>query len=251
MTEQTWNPDRYIKNAGFVATLGMPVVELLNPQPGERILDLGCGDGALTLKLVEMGCDVIGIDGSTEQIAAAQAHGLNATVMDGQALTFNHEFDAVFSNATLHWLKKADATIQGVWQALKPGGRFVAEFGGGDNVGQIRAALHTALRQRHVDPEQIDPWYFPSPEAYQAKLEAHGFTVSSIQLIPRPTPLPGDMISWLETFGEAFTNTLPAEARHDYLIEVQETLRPTLCDSAGNWTADYVRLRFAAFKPSE
>lgn len=249
MTKQTWNPERYAKHAGFVATLGMPVVELLNPQPGERILDLGCGDGALTLKLVEMGCDVVGIDGSAEQIAAAQAHGLNARVMDGQALTFEPEFDAVFSNATLHWLKEADATIYGVWRALKPGGRFVAEFGGGDNVSQIRAALHTALRKRYIDPETVDPWYFPSPEAYRSKLEAHGFRVDSIQLIPRPTPLPGDLIPWLETFGESFTNALPVEARQDFLIEVRESLRPQLCDSTGNWTADYVRLRFAATKP--
>src|SRR5258705_11792014 len=107
----------------------MPVVELLAPKAGERILDVGCGDGALTQKLVAMGCEVVGVDGSTEQIAAARAIGLDAHVMDTQHLTFDNEFDAVFSNAALHWMKRADDVIAGAWRALRPRGRFVAEIG--------------------------------------------------------------------------------------------------------------------------
>lgn len=243
---QQWNPERYVKHAGFVAELGLPVLELLNPQPGERILDVGCGDGWLTEKLAHIGCEVVGVDGSAEQIAAAQARGLTAMVMDGQQLTFEHEFDAVFSNAALHWMKPAEAVIVGVRRALRKNGRFVAEMGGHGNVAIIRSALHAALRQRGIDPETVDPWYFPTPDAYQAQLEAHGFDVTSIALIPRPTPLAGDISDWLATFTESFTNCLPEGERAAFLQELRATLRPLLCDDDGQWTADYVRLRFSA-----
>lgn len=247
---QTWDPERYARNARFVADLGMPVVELLAPQPGERILDLGCGDGALTEKLVAMGCTVVAVDGSQEQIAAARARGLDAHVMDGEQLTFDGGFDAVFSNAALHWMHRADAVIAGVWKALEPGGRFVAECGGAGCVAKISAALGAALERRGIDAARFNPWYFPTPEDYGARLHARGFAVASIALIPRPTPLPGDITAWLETFAESFTAALPAADRPAFLEEVRETLRPALCDADGQWTADYVRLRFAARKPA-
>ena len=145
---QSWNARQYADNARFVTDLGMPVVELLAPRPGERILDLGCGDGPLTAKLAALGCSVVGVDGSPAMVAAARALGLDARVMDGQALSFDGEFDAVFSNAALHWMKRGEAVIEGVWRALKPGGRFVGEFGGRDNVGAIVAALNAASARR-------------------------------------------------------------------------------------------------------
>src|SRR2546425_4508256 len=163
---QTWDPERYARNARFVADLGMPVVELLAPQPGERILDLGCGDGVLTEKLVAMGCQVVGVDSSAELIKAAEARGLDARVMDGQNLTFEKEFDAVFSNAALHWMKRADDVIAGVRRALKPGGRFVAECGGHKCVATIENALLDALQRRGITREDINPWYFPTLEDY-------------------------------------------------------------------------------------
>ena len=247
---QTWDPERYARNARFVADLGMPVVELLAPQPGERILDLGCGDGALTEKLVAMGCEVVGVDGSAEQIAAARARGLDAHVMDGEHLAFDAEFDAVFSNAALHWMHRADDVIAGVWRALKPGGRFVAECGGAGCVAKISTALTAALERRGIDAARVNPWYFPTTEDYGARLRARGFTVTYIALIPRPTPLPGDITAWLETFAESFTAALPAPQRAAFVDEVREVLRPELCDADGQWTADYVRLRFAANKPA-
>lgn len=248
-TQQTWDPERYARNARFVSDLGMPVVELLAPKPGEHILDLGCGDGALTEQLVAMGCTVVGVDGSAPQIAAARARGLDCRVMDGEHLRFDNAFDAVFSNAALHWMQRADAVIAGVWRALKPGGRFVAECGGHGCVATIERALVTALDRRGIDGARVSPWYFPTTEDYGARLQAQGFRVDSIALIPRPTPLPGDITGWLETFAESFTTVLPGAERATFIEEVREALRPSLCDAAGNWTADYVRLRFAATKP--
>jgi trans-aconitate methyltransferase len=247
---QTWDPELYARNARFVAELGMPVVELLAPRPGERILDLGCGDGALTEKLARLGCRVVGVDSSPEQVGAAQARGVTALVMDARRLTFDGQFDAVFSNAVLHWIPDASAAIAGVWQALVLGGRFVGELGGEGNIGQIHRALYAALKRRGVDPAPLDPWYYPSVDEYRARLERQGFRVVSIALFPRPTPLPGDITDWLQTFAGSFLGALPAAERAAFLSEVREALLPALCDaSSGRWTADYVRLRFAAVKP--
>ncbi|MFI5366849.1 MAG: class I SAM-dependent methyltransferase, partial [Candidatus Binatia bacterium] len=159
-------------------------------------------------------------------------------------------FDAVFSNAALHWMKNADAVIAGVWRVLKRGGRFVAECGGHGCVATIATALGDALRHRGIDAARVNPWYFPTTEDYRARLEAQGFTVRYIALIPRPTPLPGDITGWLETFAESFTAALPPAERPAFIDEVREALRPHLCDAEGAWTADYVRLRFAADKPA-
>ena len=243
---QTWRADRYAHNARFVADLGTPVVEWLAPRPGERILDLGCGDGALTKKLADLGVAVVGVDAAPDLIAAAQKLGLDARLVDAHALGFQDEFDAVFSNAALHWMLDPDAVIDGVKRALKPGGRFVAEFGGQNNVAAITVALIAVLRHRGVDGAAAIPWYFPTPEEYKEKLEGHGFIVDRIDLIPRPTPLPTDMRAWLETFAENFIRQLPEAERGATLNEVVELLKPVLCDRRGRWTADYIRLRFAA-----
>lgn len=248
MTAQTWNPEQYARNARFVAELGMPVVELLGPVAGERILDLGCGDGYLTARLVAMGCDVLGVDSSTAQVEAARRAGVPAQVMAAEAMEFDREFDAVFSNATLHWVKEADRAIASVWRALKPQGRFVAELGGAGCVARIREALAAALSRRGIDFGPLNPWYFPSAEEYGGKLGGAGFRVEQIAVFPRPTPLPSEMRDWLETFALSFTSALAPEERAPFLAEVQEELRPHLCDSQGRWTADYTRLRFRAIK---
>jgi SAM-dependent methyltransferase len=246
---QTWDPDRYARNARFVADLGLPVLELLAAQPGERILDLGCGDGVLTEKLAALGCQVVGVDSSPEQVAAAQARGLDARVIDAQRLPFEAEFDAVFSNAALHWMRPPDAVIAGVWRALEPGGRFVGEMGGAGNIAIVQEALQTALARRGVDLQQTSPWYFPDEVAYRQKLEAAGFVVTSIERFPRLTPLPGDVGDWLETFAGSFLGVFPDDERTEVIAELRELLWPRLLNGDGVWVLDYVRLRFAAVKP--
>ena len=247
---QEWNSARYEQNARFVSDLGQPVLDLLNPQPGEHILDLGCGDGALTEKLVAVGANVVGVDSSPDMVAAAKRRGLDARIADAYELPFKAEFDAVFSNAAMHWMKRdPDAVVRGVHRALKPGGRFASEMGGFGNVAAITVALHTALGDFGVKtPASYNPWYFPTPDEQRQRLEAAGFRVDYIELIPRPTSLRTGMRGWLETFAIPFTKALPEDQRVVFLDAVTERLRPALCDVRENWTADYVRLRFLARK---
>jgi trans-aconitate methyltransferase len=244
---QRWDPERYRRNAAFVPALGREVITLLAPQKNERILDLGCGDGTLTSELAKI-ATVVGVDASAEQIAACQARGLDAHVADGNALAFDNEFDAVFSNAALHWMRDPDGVIASVWRGLKPGGRFVAECGGAGNVAHVVKASLNALKRRGIDGKTAIPWYFPSPDEYRAKLEARGFKVVSMMLFQRPTELPGRLGDWLDTFAECFLALLPESQRAAYKDEVEESLRPYLF-KGGIWRADYVRLRFDAQKP--
>ena len=251
LRSQSWNPERYAKNAAFVPELGRPVVELLAPRPGERILDLGCGDGVLTKRLANAGATVVGVDASPEQVAAARQLGLDARVMDGAELEFESEFDAIFSNAALHWMHCPRTVIDNVWRALKAGGRFVGEMGGEGNVEAIRSALADALARRGIDGDALFPWYFPAPAEYRQSLEEAGFDVCSMRLVARPTALPTGIDGWLETFAESFLSALPEDGRPAFLDEVRARLEPRLKDADGGWTADYVRLRFAARKVGE
>jgi trans-aconitate methyltransferase len=168
--------------------------------------------------------------------------------MDGQRFSLKERFDAVFSNAALHWMQRAESVVEGAANCLKPGGRFVGEFGGKGNVEKIRGALHLGLRRRGIDPWTVDPWYYASPEEYSKLLTAYGFQVAYIELIPRPTQLPGDILGWLEVFAQPFTQAVSAENREAFLAEVRNQLEPDLRQSDGNWSADYVRLRFKAVK---
>jgi trans-aconitate methyltransferase len=242
----SWNPESYAKNARFVSELGEPLLEWLAPKPGETILDLGCGDGALTEKIAAAGCKVYGADASFAQIQEARRRGLNAFVMDGRQPALQKTFDAVFTNAVLHWIQPPERVIEGVARCLKPGGRFVGEFGGKGNVEAIRAALHAALRKRGVDPWTVDPWYYPSAAQYAKLLTQFAFTVGYCELVPRPTKLPGDIVAWLEIFAQPFTKSIRATEREQYLNEIRRELEPSLRKTDGTWYADYVRLRFKA-----
>jgi len=245
---QAWSAQDYASNARFVADLAGEVVALLAPREGERILDLGCGDGALTAALCASGATVTGADAAPELVTAARARGLDVRLQDGRTLCFEREFDAVFSNAALHWMDDPDAVVAGVARALVPGGRFVGEFGGHGNVAAIVVALHAVLARRGIDGTTLTPWYFPTPARYRAVLEAHGFIVEAIALFPRPTLLPTDMAGWLRTFANPFFAPLDPAERAAAVEETLTLLRPVLF-ADGRWSADYVRLRFAARVP--
>jgi trans-aconitate methyltransferase len=239
-----WNPDSYSKNARFVSDLGEPLLQLLDPKPGELILDLGCGDGALTERIKAAQSTVIGVDSSVAFVKAARARGLSVVIMDGQQLALQRRFDAVFTNAALHWMKRPEWVVEGVANCLKPRGRFVGEFGGKGNVATIRTALHAGLRRRDIDPWSVDPWYYPSTEEYSDLLNEFGFTVEYIELIPRPTKLPGDIVDWLGVFAQPFTKSVSEGDRESFLKEVAAELEPKLRQADGSWIVDYVRLRF-------
>ncbi|MCC7411694.1 MAG: class I SAM-dependent methyltransferase [Gammaproteobacteria bacterium] len=241
-----WDPRRYAAHARFVADLGQPAVELLAPAAGERILDLGCGDGALTAKLVAAGCTVVGVDASAEMVAAARAAGIDARLMNAEALGFDAEFDAVFSNAALHWMARLDRVLAGVWRALRPGGRFVGECGGRGNLDGLLAGMQPVLARRGIDSRERNPWHCPGAAELQALLVTTGFAVESIARIERPTRLPGELRDWLRTFACAFVFDLDEAARETVFAQIAEAVRPDLCAGAGCWTLDYVRLRFRA-----
>ena len=242
---QEWSPEVYERNARFVSELGSDVVEWLDPKPGERSLDLGCGDGALTVKLLEAGAEVVGLDSSAPFVEAARARGIDARLGDGQRLDFSHEFDAVFSNAALHWMTDAEATARGVHRALKPGGRFVAECGAHGNVAAIVTGLRAVADRHGIDDRLVSPWYFPTTDAYRRVLEAAGFEVERIVRLARPTPLPSGLAGWLETFRGPFFEAAGVQ-KERVLGELEALLSPALRDEEGRWTADYIRLRFVA-----
>ena len=247
MSEQTWDTEGYVRDGRFVADLATEVLTMLAPRSGEHILDLGCGDGALTAKLSATGAIVRGVDSSPSMVAAACARGVDARVLSAEALEFESEFDAVFSNAALHWIRDQDALLKGVFRSLRHGGRFVAEMGGHGNIAAIRVALRASLAGRGMDSEQVEQNYFPTAAAYGDRLRAHGFTVTRIELVSRPTPLgPGGMRAWLALFRAGLLKQIDDPER--VIEEVEALLAPVLRLDDGSWIADYVRLRFHAVR---
>jgi trans-aconitate methyltransferase len=247
--QHTWDASLYAGHGRFVALHAEELVEVLDPQPGERILDLGCGDGFLTRRIAESGATVVGVDSSPHMVAAAKEHGADARCVNAESLPFEREFDAVFSNAALHWMSDLDAVLRGVRRALKPGGRFVAECGGHGNIAAIRVALLAVLTAHGIPAERIEHNRFFTAAEYRARLESQGYQVEQISLTPRPTPLASGMAAWLQTFRRSVLELLPQERRAGAIEEIITLLKPALCDREGHWMADYVRLRFQARCP--
>ena len=250
MTTQTWDPLTYERNGAFVHALAGGVLEWLNAQPGEYILDMGCGDGQLTQRIADVGAHVLGVDASAEMVSAARERGIEAEQAKAEALPFRDAtFDAVFSNAVLHWVRGQDAMLEQVHRVLKPGGRFVAEMGGHGNIAAIQVALTAVLERHGFGDREEGTNYFPTAEGYSTRLMKQGFHVEQIGLIPRPTKLAeSGMEGWLHTFRRGVLDGLPEDERETVVKETAALLAPALRDEAGNWTADYVRLRFVARK---
>lgn len=247
--KQQWDATLYDTKHFFVSQLGTDLVELLAPQNQERILDLGCGTGYLTDKISNSGAEVMGIDSASSMINQARRNYnyLNFAVVDGTKLQFTEEFDAVFSNAVLHWIKEPQKVIASVYRALKPGGRFVAEFGGKGNIKSIITALNNAIG----DPNYwVDiPWYFPSISEYGTLLEEQGLELTFATLFDRLTPLEDGergMQNWLKMFG-SFLDAFPNDMQNSILANIENQLRPMLYKD-GTWFVDYRRIRVVAFK---
>ncbi|KAH8077023.1 S-adenosyl-L-methionine-dependent methyltransferase [Cristinia sonorae] len=260
--KDTWSAQDYDAKASFVYSEAYttPVLRLLNPQPGDKIYDFGCGSGDLTIKIAkavgEAGV-VVGVDSSESMITQARKNGLlHGFVSDIQAIRFPEDFppdlrtgfDAVFSNAALHWCKtNPKGVIESAKTILKPGGRFVAEMGGFMNCVGVRSAIHTVLTRRGYDGRQRDPWYFPSVEGYRQLLEFAGFTVNEIALHPRPTPLPHGLTEWLRLFArQSVLEGIADDEAEEIIREIVKICEVDCMDESGQWTLMYVRLRFSS-----
>ncbi|MBT9310692.1 class I SAM-dependent methyltransferase [Leptothoe kymatousa] len=245
--QQHWNPDRYQTQHSFVWQYGADVLQLLAPQAGEHILDLGCGTGQLTQAIAQTGATVTGIDADAAMVTTAQQQypHLAFQVADARSFTVAQPLDSIFSNATLHWVKPPEQAVQAIAQALKPGGKFVAEFGGNGNVQNIVGAVETVRQRQH-----LSPWYFPSIGEYTQLLEQNGLEVTFAALIDRPTPLnerENGLANWLKMFGGSLLAGLDRAATEDVLRQVANRLRPHMYDGT-QWHADYRRLRVVAQK---
>jgi SAM-dependent methyltransferase len=245
---QTWDAQAYARNGAFVHELAGGVLEWLNAQTGEFILDLGCGDGQLSQRVAATGAHVLGADASVDMVAAARERGIKAEQANAESLPFHEAtFDAVFSNAALHWMRDQDAMLAQVHRVLKPGGRFVAEMGGHGNIAAIRVAFMAVLERHGYGDREDGINYYPTAEGYTERLKRHGFRVERMAIIPRPTRLAeGGMEGWLRTFRRGVLDGLPKDERVAVVKETSELLAAALRDEAGNWVADYVRLRFVA-----
>ncbi len=249
----TWNSDLYQSSHAFVWQFGRDLLAMLQPKAGERILDVGCGTGQLTAEIAKSGAQVLGLDQSAEMIATARRNfpDLQFEVADIAAATYDNEFDAVFSNAALHWVRNQREAIAAMARALKPGGRLVFEMGGRGNIQHVWNAATQALRAMGVaEPEKLSPWFYPSIGEYAPMLEANGLTVTFAVLFDRPTPLEGGkrgLRTWLEMFGTFANDVLSVEQREELKQRIEDLARPALFHNGG-WTVDYKRLRMIAVK---
>ncbi len=248
-----WDAALYDSKHSFVSQYGTDLVELLSPQRGERILDLGCGTGHLSHRIASAGAEVIAIDSSPAMIERARESYLHLRfeAADATDFHFSEPFDAVFSNAVLHWIKEPERAIACIWRALKPGGRFVAEFGGKGNIKKAVDAIYRAIETAGYPPGmELNPWYFPSIGEFGTLLEKQGFCLTYATLFDRPTPLEDGekgLRHWIEMFTNVLLERIPNDKRADIITDVEDQLRPELFRN-GTWVVDYRRIRAIAIK---
>jgi len=250
ITAQRWNPAHYDRAGAFVPKLASDLIDLLAPQPGERVLDLGSGTGDLTQQLAAAGARPLGLDASSDMVNEARRKhpNLDFEVGDGQELRFDREFDAVFSNAALHWMPRAEDVAAGVARALRPGGRLVAEFGGARCVQTVRSAVHDALSELGIEGHRTPDWFFPTAARYARILDEAGLFVHTLLWFERPTRLegPGGLETWLELFCLPLLKAL-GERRAELVRGVEARCQAALFKD-GAWWLDYTRLRVLASK---
>jgi trans-aconitate methyltransferase len=250
MGHNNWNPSLYQQKHSFVFEYGKDVLALLEPLSGERILDIGCGTGQLTKSIADSGATVVGIDASPSMIESARNNFPNIEffVADAAEVSFDEPFDAIFSNAALHWVQRAEDAVQCIAAALTPGGRFVAEFGGKRNAENVSQAIQQTLKEM-LNLEVNSPWFFPSIGEYATLLEKYNLNVSYAVLFDRPTPLEGEdgMRNWIKMFCESMFKGVPEHVQEEALQGIEAKLRSKLFID-GSWILDYRRLRIIAQK---
>lgn len=231
----------------FISDLAAPILEMLEPKDGENILDLGCGDGSLTLEIKKSGANVQGVDLNTGKVEQARAKGIDASVKNITQISFENKFDAIFSNAVLNWVKNPDHAVRNIHKALKKGGRFIAEFGGEGNIKTISDAMQEVFEKNDKLGTFKNPWYYPSAEEYKKLLEENGFTVEHCELVPKPTRVV-NMDQWLDAFAATIISHLTKQEKVEFKDQVKKILEPKLYTKENDWTLDYVRLRVKAVK---
>ena len=243
----SWNATKYNNHADFVSKLALPVVELLAPKKDEYILDIGCGEGSLAVEIQNYGAKVVAVDLSADMVEKTKEKGIEAYVMSATDLHYEDAFDAVFSNATLHWVLEPRLALKQIYKTLKKDGRVVAEFGAEGNIKHLLTAMQTVFTHHPEFGAFQNPWYFPSVETYKELVQKAGFKVISMESIVRPTKI-DDISNWLDIFANGIVKHLSSEQQTIFKEEVKEILKPLLYSEKDGWVVDYVRLRFKAVK---
>jgi ubiquinone/menaquinone biosynthesis C-methylase UbiE len=242
-----WNAEQYNKDANFVSSMAMPLVEVLSPKEHERILDLGCGDGTLAKEIQKITKNLVAVDLNADMVEKTKKKNIEAYIMSATNLNFEQEFDAVFSNAVLHWVKDQDLALQNINRVLKKGGRFVCEFGGYQNINSIVSVMESVFENTKEYGKFTNPWYFPTKEEYHKCLVNNGFKVISIELYKRETPI-NDIKNWLDVFANGILENLNEHQQAQCKKEIRDILKEKILTKDNVWVVDYVRLKVVAIK---
>ena len=242
----TWDPEHYAEHGRFISTYGLELIGWLDPKPGERILDLGCGDGFLTEHIAACGADVLGADHDPRMVAGTHDRGLNAVQIDGANLPFQSEFDAVFSNSVLQWVKNPQPVIAATARALKPGGRLIVDVAGLGNLGAVLVAMRAVSDELGGDPELAFPFYAPTEAEFCTLLEENGFVIVRRETSPRFTALPSELWNWIGSIFAPFFSQFDEPTNALAKARVLGLLEPVLRDASGQWHIDHVRVRVEA-----
>ncbi|MBF7016051.1 class I SAM-dependent methyltransferase [Staphylococcus durrellii] len=247
-----WNSELYDAKHSFVAKYGEGIATLLNVQNSENILDLGCGTGDLTHKIAQQGAIITGVDASPEMIMQAQKKypEIHFEVADASTLSTLNQYDAIFSNAVLHWTFNHLKIFKNCYSALKDNGRFIAEFGAYHNIKMVSDAIEQAIvNLGYTYRADYFPWNFRQDKDIKADLIHAGFKDVTVESFDRPTALEGEdgLVNWLVMFSDNLLKDYTYEQKHNVYQECSRLLQDELYE-AGQWIVDYRRVRIFAYK---